>query len=62
MDIDRISIGLLIGFSAGAALIGTITKVDQDRSILWDTAIEICQAELPRSQKCVITAIPEVGE
>lgn len=34
---------------------GSITEAYYD-------ALEICEADLPRSQKCVITAVPEVSE
>lgn len=34
---------------------GSITEAYYD-------VIEICEADLPRSQKCIITAVPEVAE
>ena len=33
-----------------------------DKIMAYDTAIEQCERDLPRSQRCVITAVPEGEE
>lgn len=48
-------IGLVLGAYAVVADLG-------DDAGAYRDAMEICQADLPRSQKCIITAVPEVAE
>lgn len=49
--------GLFIAFIVGAALtVGIVVGEDSVRSKL----IKACEVNLPRTQHCVLTAVPEI--
>lgn len=52
-------VGSVLGLVLGLLLPMVIKGSDYD---LYNIAMDECQAELPRSQKCIITAIPEVAK
>jgi len=52
----------LIGGISGGLMISILTVDQRANSIAYERVINYCQIPLPRSQKCIITAVPEVTE
>ena len=55
-------IPFLCGIAIGILSLMLLTDDDILQANEYDAVIKQCQAELPRSQKCIITAVPEVAE
>ncbi len=58
MDRRELAIGLIVGVVAGVLLVGVAISTPEHIFAQSLKAIEQCEASLPRSQKCVITAVP----
>ena len=56
--ISLIGLGILTGIALGAST----RHIPNSALHTYYSAIKQCEAELPRSQRCVITAIPEMDD
>ena len=52
----------LIGFCIGLIFAFLLSMPAYESENLHSKVMGECQADLPRSQKCIITAVPEVAE
>jgi len=57
---DSCFTAFIVGLSIGAVGIAVFSFESYDKASLYDVAIQKCELELPRTQRCVISAVPEV--
>jgi len=59
---DSCFTAFIVGMAISAPVVGVFSFESYDKASLYDVAIQKCELELPRTQRCVISAIPEEKE
>ena len=59
MDRENFFWAAFLGFLVGIVLCGVLVNLPTAYHAMAKLAVEQCEADLPRSQKCVLVAVPE---